>query len=62
MEYNLRKILEEIIQPGQGDDENVEIEDPNNPEKKSKEDKMKYKPHANKIEVYDSGRTKLWMP
>jgi hypothetical protein len=62
MDYNLRRILEEIIEPGQGDDESVEIEDPNDPEKKNKEDKIEYKPHADKMQVYDSGTTKMWMP
>jgi hypothetical protein len=62
MRYELRRILEEIIEPGGGDDEKVEIEDPNDPEEITKKNKSKYRPQAAGVEVYDSGSTKMWMP
>lgn len=61
MDYYLRSILEEIIEPGGGDKPKGKIIDPNDPEQKSK-DKMKYKPHAVRIQLYGSGRTKMWVP
>lgn len=61
MDYSLRKVLEEIIEPGQGDDLEVKIEDPNDPEKNAKKDKMKYRPQAN-MQQYNSANRKTWMP
>jgi len=62
LSYRLRPILEEIIDPGGGDKPSGEILDPNDPEKKSKENKGKYKADGVKVKVYDAGSTKMWMP
>ena len=61
MDYSLRRVLEEIIEPGGGDQPKGEIIDPNDPEKKSK-DKKKYEPEASRMKVFDSGNVKTWMP
>jgi hypothetical protein len=62
MRDELRKVLAEIIEPGGGDDEKVEIEDPNSPENKAKRDKMENKPHAVGIQMQTSSKRKSWMP
>ena len=58
----LRSVLEEIIEPGGGDEPEVKTIDPNDPQNKTKKNKIKYRPHAVKIQLYGSGRRKMWMP
>jgi hypothetical protein len=62
MEYYLREVLAEIIEPSGGDKPGVEIIDPNDPENKSKDNKMKYRPQASRIQIQGVSKRKMWMP
>jgi len=62
LSLHLRKVLEEIIEPGQGDEPRVDIVDPNDPQRVSKKKKDEYKPHAVRIQIMKQSRRKTWMP
>ncbi len=62
LSLRLKLVLEEIIEPGGGDKDRVDIIDPNDPQNKSKENKMKNRPRAVKIQLYSSSKRKMWMP